>query len=126
MTQINSVQDLSDDESQQLWSKLNEVVDLSDQIASSESNHRAHRIYKLARDCRDLLMFDQQSRDIMRKLTHQDTYAGLTLNDTVKALAKTNRKIEAIKELRTATGSGLKEAKDAVEAYMAKQGIGTW
>jgi len=119
---MNTPADLNDDESQQLWSKLNEVVQLSDQIASSEADHRAHRIYKLARDCRDLLVFDQQSREVMRKLTHQDTYAGLVLNENVKSLAKANRKIDAIKELRTATGCGLKEAKDAVEEYMEKYG----
>jgi bifunctional N-acetylglucosamine-1-phosphate-uridyltransferase/glucosamine-1-phosphate-acetyltransferase GlmU-like protein len=126
MTKTNAVQDLTDDESQQLWTKLNEVIHLSDQMASNESDHRAHRIYKLARDCRDLLVFDQHSREVMRKLTQQESYGGLVLTDTVKTLARTNRKIEAIKELRTATGCGLKEAKDAVEAYMAKQGIGTW
>lgn len=44
-------------------------------------------------------------------------------NDTPQTLWKVNardgRKVEAIKALRTLTGSGLKEAKDAVEEYCA-------
>ena len=38
--------------------------------------------------------------------------------DEVQALANSGRKIEAIKVYREATGVGLKEAKDAVEAMM--------
>lgn len=126
MTTLNSVSDLTDDESTQLCNKLNEIMRLSDQMAG-EGASRGHHIYKLARDCRDLLVFDQQSRDIMRKLTVQEQHAGFTINDTVKALVKMGRKIEAIKELRTQTGCGLKEAKDAVEAYMESTGITpTW
>jgi hypothetical protein len=125
MSTLNSASDLSDDESTQLWTKLNEIMKLGDQMATDGAS-RGHHIYKLARDCRDLLVFDQQSRQIMRNLTAQEEYAGLELSDTVKALAKNNRKIEAIKELRTQSGCGLKEAKDAVEAYMQKLGISTW
>ena len=126
ITNPTSPVDLSDNEADQLWTKLNEIIKLSDTIAGDEGNALGHRIYRLARDCRDLLVFDQQSREVMRKLTQQEQYAGMILNEAVKALAKNNRKIEAIKELRTSTGSGLTEAKAAVEAYMAQQGIGTW
>jgi len=117
MNKLTDVSDLSHSEADQLWHKLNAILTLSDQMAE-EGAARAHEIYKLARDCRDLIVFDQHSRDIMRKLTSQDTYAGFHLDAAVKAFAKTGRKIEAIKELRTQTGCGLKEAKDAVEAYM--------
>lgn len=122
MTNPNQISDLSDDESTQLWGKLTEILNMSDQMAQTGSVN-GHLIYKLARDCRDLLVFDQQSRDVMRKLTVPESYAGYELSDTVKALIKANRKIEAIKELRTEVGCGLKEAKDAVEAYMHKHGI---
>lgn len=37
-------------------------------------------------------------------------------DDEIRELIRQNRKIEAIKRLRDATGLGLKEAKDAVEA----------
>ncbi len=123
MTNLNDVSDLDNSEAHQLWCKLSEILQLSDTMATEGEGARAHRIYKLARDCRDLLMFDQQSRDVMRKLIVPESYAGYELSDTVKALIKANRKIEAIKELRTEVGCGLKEAKDAVEAYMHKHGI---
>ena len=37
-------------------------------------------------------------------------------DEEIRELVRQNRKIEAIKRLRDATGLGLKEAKDAVEA----------
>ena len=125
MSTLNSISDLTDDESTQLWRKLDEIMQLGDQMASDGAS-RGHVIYKLARDCRDMLVFDQHSRDVMRKLTQQDEYAGLVLSADVKALVKANQKIEAIKALRTELGCGLKEAKDAVEAYMHKVGMTTW
>lgn len=125
MHNLNQVTDLQDSESDQLWRKLNEIMSLSDQMAQGGES-KGHQIYKLARDCRDLMVFDQHSRDVMRKLTVQDTYAGVELSHTVKALITNNRKLEAIKELRNQVGCGLKEAKDAVEAYMAQKGISNW
>jgi ribosomal protein L7/L12 len=122
MVKLNQISDLTDTEADQLWRKLNEILELSDQMAEGGAS-RGHQIYKLARDCRDMLMFDQQSRDVVRKLTVQETYAGLHLDATVKALVKDNRNIEAIKELRTQTGCSLKEAKDAVEAYINKTSV---
>lgn len=125
MSTLNSASDLSDDESTQLWRKLDEIMLLSDKMAH-EGASRGHQIYKLARDCRDLLVFDQHSRQVMRKLTAQEEYAGLELNDTVKGLVETGRKIDAIRELRTQTGCGLKEAKDAVEEYQRSLGVASW
>jgi len=53
-------------------------------------------------------------------LEYQDTAATGGLSDDVKALADNPaRKIEAIALYRQETGVGLKEAKDAVETYMA-------
>lgn len=125
MSNINKVSDLSDDESTQLWQKLDDIIQLSDKMAH-EGNSQGHQIYKLARDCRDLLVFDQHSRQVMHKLTAQEEYAGLELGHAVKQLAKSGNKINAIKELRTQTGCGLREAKDAVEEYLRSTGIGTW
>ncbi len=45
------------------------------------------------------------------------------LDAEVLVLARDGRKIDAIKRYREATGSGLKEAKDAVEALMAEHGL---
>lgn len=41
--------------------------------------------------------------------------AGFPVSDEVRALVAANRRIEAIKMLRTQTGLGLKEAKDVVD-----------
>lgn len=125
MSNINKVSDLSDDESTQLWNKLNEIMQLGDKLASGGAS-QGHQIYKLARDCRDLLVFDQHSRQVIHKLTAREEYAGLELGHAVKQLAKSGNKINAIKELRTQTGCGLKEAKDAVEEYLQDMGISTW
>ena len=52
-------------------------------------------------------------------LEYQDAAAG-TLSAEVRAVADDpTRKIEAIKLYREETGAGLKEAKDAIEAYVA-------
>jgi len=42
------------------------------------------------------------------------------LSATVKELAEQGQKIAAIKTYREQTGAGLKEAKDAVESYLAR------
>mgnify|MGYP001809902448 CR=1 FL=1 len=123
MSTLNSASDLSDSESTQLWKKLNEIMQLGDQMATDGAS-RGHQIYKLARDCRDLLVFDQHSRQVMHKLTAQEEYAGLELGHAVKQLVKAGRKIDAIRELRTQSSCGLKEAKDAVEEYQRSMGIG--
>jgi ribosomal protein L7/L12 len=46
-----------------------------------------------------------------------------SLEGQVLALVQSQKKIEAIKLYRQQTGTGLKEAKDAVEALAAKHGI---
>jgi ribosomal protein L7/L12 len=50
--------------------------------------------------------------------TDPETATGLSAE--VRRLAGEGKKIEAIKVHREQTGAGLKDAKDAVEAYMAK------
>ncbi len=42
------------------------------------------------------------------------------LSTTVRALADRGQKINAIKAYREETGAGLKDAKEAVEAYMGR------
>ncbi len=56
-------------------------------------------------------------------LEYKDPTALEGLSEEVKMLAdKPTGKIEAIKLLREQTGLGLKDAKDTVEAYIAKRG----
>ena len=44
---------------------------------------------------------------------------------SIEEMLRDGLKIKAIKRVRQETGAGLKEAKDAVEAYTAAQGIET-
>ena len=43
--------------------------------------------------------------------------------DAVEEMLRSGRKIAAIKRVRSETGLGLKEAKEAVEAHMSAHGI---
>jgi ribosomal protein L7/L12 len=57
------------------------------------------------------------------RLEYADSAILVELSDEVKALAgDPSKKIQAIKVYREQTGLGLKEAKDAVEAYIASRG----
>ena len=57
------------------------------------------------------------------QLEYKDPAIPGNFSDEIKALAADpSRKIQAIKLLREQTGVGLKEAKDAVEAYTAGRG----
>lgn len=117
--------DLNEIEFQQLANKLEGIIQLASESAQM-GNPNAHTIYVMARDCRDLIMFDAVSRETVRKLVQNPfpMVDGLQFNQRVMDEIKADRKIKAIKELRTATGCGLKEAKDAVERYMNQIGLG--
>ncbi|MCP4784068.1 MAG: hypothetical protein GY903_21190 [Fuerstiella sp.] len=49
-----------------------------------------------------------------------EVFAKYGLSTTVAELADEGKKIEAIKVHRTETGVGLKDAKDAIEAYQGE------
>ena len=53
-------------------------------------------------------------------ITIPESISGGELSQAVRDLANQGRKIEAIKVYREETGVGLKEAKDAVEAYLGQ------
>lgn len=62
----------------------------------------------------------EQKLDLILKslgVPFDDASAGLP--EEIRHLAESGRKIEAIKLYRAQTGAGLKEAKDAVDAYLA-------
>lgn len=50
---------------------------------------------------------------------------GKSLEDELRALMAADRKIEAIKQYRAATGAGLAQAKDAVEALVRRESLPT-
>jgi hypothetical protein len=118
--------DLEDHEAQLLLKKLLEIIDISTLMAQ-QGDAGAHKIYALARDCKDLMMFDAVSRKTMQQLTH-DLVArvevdGIEIPPAALNWIKKGMKISAIKEVRTHTGCGLKEAKDAVEKYMCNNNL---
>lgn len=125
MTSSNDYQDLNDTDAQRLWRNISQIIKLADESAEHGSGVN-HRIYTLARDCRDLLLMDQTSRETLRRLLNDngsESVLGLDFPLKVQKLARENRKIEAIKELRAHTDCGLKEAKDAVETWLAQNGL---
>lgn len=114
---MNAIADLSDDDSEQLMNKLAAILNLAGKMAR-DGNPLAHEIYVSARDARDLLTFDAVSRETLRRITGRESFQGYDVSDVVKGYIKNGQKINAIKEFRTETGLGLKEAKDWVEAYV--------
>ena len=56
---------------------------------------------------------------VLMRFMHVDLNQAVPLSDAVRELAKAGQKIQAIKLHRDETGAGLKEAKDAVEEYLA-------
>jgi hypothetical protein len=124
----NNVGDLDNNEADMLWSKIGRIISLGDDMAR-DGNARGHEIYVLARDCRDLLTFDQASREVMRRLVSDDPRnmaLGIPISSQVQTFLRDNQKIYGIKQLRTETGIGLREAKDACEAWMANNQMPTW
>lgn len=122
MTQVS---DLSESEAQQLMSKLQQIIDISNAQAKSGMN-QSHEIYSLARDCRDLITFDAVSREMVQKLCQSDltVVLGQAISNQVKNYADRNEKIKAIKQLREETTLSLYEAKQVVESYMTQNS--TW
>jgi hypothetical protein len=109
---------LSDNDFKRLVHLVNEIIHLSHEGAR-EGQARAHDIYALSRDARDILILDETSREAMRRLTNTErpTMYGVTISKSVEDYVRAGMKINAIKELRTETALGLKEAKDVVEAF---------
>lgn len=112
------ISDLSDGDFKRVVDMMNEIIMLSHDIARN-GDARGHEIYVLARDSQDLLVQDETSREALRRLTSGDRpkIYGVTISKQVEDYVRANMRINAIKELRSETGFGLKEAKDLVEAY---------
>ena len=122
----NRVHDMTDGDANDVARILAEIKDLGESLIES-GNVRAFRVYKLARDGLEILAFDRISRDVLAKLSAgHETFQGYVVSDVVLGHMRDNKKINAIKEFRTQTGLGLKEAKDWVEAYMREHNIHTW
>ena len=122
---VQTLHELTDGEAGDVARILAEIKNISEGLALAESgSNRAFRIYRLARDGLEIMTLDRMSRDMLAKLSSgHDTYKGHVVSDVVLAHMKNNQKINAIKEFRTQSGLGLKEAKDWVEDYMREKGL---
>jgi hypothetical protein len=111
-----NLSDLGNEDAALVIRNLQKILDISHREAAG-GNGSAHSIYQLARDARDVMLMDQISRETLRRLgaTTQE-FQGVTISDRVVKHIRASEKINAIKELRTDTGLGLKEAKDIVDA----------
>ena len=116
---MQELSDLNNSEARQLLTKIQQIMHMSHEQAKT-GVYASHEVYCLARDCKDLLMFDATSRDMVAKLSQSDqtVVMGQPISDAVKDFVALDRKINAIKQLREESGLGLKEAKDVVEEYM--------
>jgi hypothetical protein len=126
---MTDLSDLNDQDFRKLANNLEQIINLSNRFMHAEHpsamHYTMHQIYVLARDCRDLIMFDALSRETMHRLVQNPfpIVNGLQFNQAVISEIEAGHKIQAIKELRIATGCGLREAKDAVERYMMEHGV---
>jgi hypothetical protein len=114
---VTSLHEMTEGDSADLGRCLVEIKEVGERMAL-EGSASAFRIYKLARDGLEILAFDRMSRDVLAKLSAgHETFQGYRVSDLVLNHMRNNQKINAIKEFRSETGLGLKEAKDWVEAY---------
>lgn len=115
---MQELSDLNNSEARELLTKIQQIMRLSHEQAKT-GVYASHEVYCLARDCKDLLMFDATSREMIAKLSQSDqtVVMGHVVSDAVKQFVKEGRTINAIKQLREESGLGLKEAKDVVEEY---------
>lgn len=125
MTDV-SLANLEDHEAHELAAKIQQIIDLSN-IMASNGDSQAHNLYCLARDCKDLLMFDALSRQAIKQLTydHKIMVNGIEIPQTAIAFIRAGQTINAIKEVRSVSFCGLKEAKDAVEKWASDNGCYT-
>lgn len=116
---INNLLELEDTEAMAVARGLSLIMKIASDMAE-EGSADAFRIYRTARDSLELMSMDRISRMTLKKLADaggQEVFQGWDVTDAVKHFISRGEKINAIKQIRTETGLGLKEAKDWVEAY---------
>jgi len=97
---------------------LDSIMNTADKlIEAGAAVTSLHHIYKLARDSRDIMTWEKIGLDVLKKLSEPDEIVvdGVTVPYLVKELISAGQFIDAIKELRSSSGLGLKEAKDICE-----------
>lgn len=113
----NELHELSDSDAEIVIKKISEMQQLGEEAAANGSS-LGFRVYRTCRDIMEILTLDQVSRDTLKKL--QGSYSGLfqghNVTTAVVGFLKADQLINAIKQFRSESGLGLKEAKDWVEA----------
>ena len=120
---ITPIPDLTDGDAALVVQSLMDIMKLADQLSRNSALNleanlaKAHEIYVRARDARDAMLFDQVTRETVARLSSGTSVVahGMRLSEQVVGFLRAGQLINAIKELRTDTGCGLKEAKDACE-----------
>ena len=127
MNDAVKIEDLSNEDAALLLKNIMDIMGIAEkQLTSENSNPRVFAVYKLARDSRDLLTQDAASRDVMRRLSRDDTEVKVPQLGTVRVpyelmeyiKSHSHQKIEAIRQARAVLNLGLKEAKDLVETIL--------
>lgn len=109
---------LDDNDFQKLVITLDQMVSLSDQAAQN-GDAFAHRMYVLARNCQDLILFESSSRrtlQILKMPLSADIMN--TLDPQIIESIHSGNTIDAIKRLHKLAKCSLGEAKNAVERYI--------
>ena len=116
---MQDLHSLSEGDVTEVAGNLARIRNLADEMAQA-GHTKAFEVYKLARDTLEILVFDRISRDTLERLSAAcEMFQGYQVYPDVLRRMKQGQKINAIKEFRTQTGLGLKEAKDWVENYMS-------
>lgn len=124
MSNMIKIDDLSNDDAARLLKNIMDIMSIAEkQLSSENSNPSVFAVYKLARDSRDLLTQDAASRDVVRRLSCDDTEVKVPQLGTVRVpyelmeyiKSPSNHKIDAIRQARALLNLGLKDAKDLVE-----------
>ena len=119
MTEINL------DDPELVLRNLQKIINISDAL-TRDGTRDAHTIYVLARDARDAMMFDAVTREVQARLVdtvNQTVFRGHFISQTVMDHIRNQRLIDAIKQFRSDSGLGLKEAKDICEAWREEMNI---
>jgi ribosomal protein L7/L12 len=123
---MNQLHTLTEGDVDEVGRNISQIMHAADAMAAAGVS-QAFEVYKLARNALEILAFDRISRDALAKLGQgHEMFQGYRVTDTVKNYMLASQKINAIKEFRTESGLGLKEAKDWVEAYIQHHNIRPW
>ena len=123
---MQSLHEMSEGDTDELGRNLSQIMAAADAMAAA-GVPKAFEIYKLARNSLEILAFDRISRDTLARVSAGcEMFDGWRVTEVVKGFMRAGQKINAIKEFRTESGLGLKEAKDWVEAYMSRNGLPTF